>query len=149
MASKLSVKEINSLILDNESNPYKLPDGSTYINGDYHLAIMEQRIDLKMLRCIVWSRNPEYDASPEELYSISPDYFGDRKICYGMGKNKITNDHLYLPSPDHKIPLVHGGAKTIDNLVIVPLKYNIWKRDILKEDWINFREFMNSHLDCK
>ena len=138
----------NELILENEARPAKLPDGSTYLNGDYHLAVMEGRMDLKMLRCIVWSRQPEYDATPEELYAICPDYFGDRKVCYGMGANKVTNDFMHLPSPDHKIPRVKGGALTIDNLVIVPLIYNIWKRDILKEDWIQFRDWMNNHLDC-
>jgi hypothetical protein len=138
----------NELILENEARPFKLPDGNTYLNGDYHLAIMEGRMDLKMLRCIVWSRQPEYDATPEELYAICPDYFGDRKVCYGMGANKVTTDLMHLPSPDHKIPRVKGGPLTIDNLVIVPLIYNIWKRDILKEDWIQFRDWMNNHLDC-
>ena len=137
---------INEAILDNERNPYNLPDGTTYLNGDYHLAIMERRLDLKMLRCIVWSRQPEYDATPEELYAIAPDFFGDRKVCYGMGRNKVTQDPLYLPSPDHKIPMVKGGPKTIDNLVIVPLQYNIWKRDIIKEDWEPFKIWMDNHL---
>jgi hypothetical protein len=137
---------INELILENETHPFNLPDAATYLNGDYHLAVMEGRMDLKMLRCIVWSRQPEYDATPEELYAIAPDYFGNRKVCYGMGKNKVTNDPLYLPSPDHKIPMVRGGSKTIDNLVIVPLKYNIWKRDILKEEWDPFKVWMDNHL---
>lgn len=141
------VKEINSLIIDNELNPYTMPDPNTYLNGDYHLAVMEKKIDLKMLRCIYWSRNPEYDATPEELYKISPDYFGDRKVCYGMGMNKVTNNPLFLPSPDHKIPTSKGGSKKIDNLVIVPLKYNIWKRDILTEDWPEFKKWMDSHLN--
>jgi hypothetical protein len=138
---------INKAILDNEANPFNMPDGDTYLNGDYHLAIMEGTMDLKMLRCIVWSRQSEYDATPEELYAICPDYINGRKMCYGMGKNRITNDPLYIPSPDHKIPMVHGGVKTIDNLVIVPLKYNIWKRDILKEDWADFKAWMDNHLD--
>jgi hypothetical protein len=137
---------INEVIISNETRPYRLPDGSTYLNGDYHLAIMENKMDLKMLRCIEWSRQPEYDATPEELYSICPDYFGERKACYGMGMNKVTDDLLHIPSPDHKIPLAKGGSKTIDNLVIVPLIYNIWKRDILKEDWIAFRTWMDTHL---
>lgn len=146
MAHKLTVAETNELILSNEARPHRLPDASTYLNGDYHLAVMEGRMDLKMLRCIVWSRQPEYDATPEELYAIAPDYFNDRKVCYGMGKNKVTNNGLFLPSPDHKIPMVHGGPKTIDNLVIVPLKYNIWKRDILREDWEDFKNWMDRHL---
>ena len=137
---------INEAILSNEDKPFNMPDGDTYLNGDYHLAVMEGTIDLKMLRCIVWSRQPEYDASPDELYAIAPDYINGRRMCYGMGKNRVTNDPLYIPSPDHKIPMVHGGAKTIDNLVIVPLKYNIWKRDILKEDWPAFKAWMDNHL---
>lgn len=140
------IESTNTLILENEDRPYRLPDGTTYLNGDYHLAVMEKRVDLKMLRCIVWSRQPEYDATPEELYAIAPDYFGDRRVCYGMGANKVTTDFMYLPSPDHMIPLAKGGPKTIDNLVIVPLIYNIWKRDIVKEDWVQFREWMNNHL---
>lgn len=138
---------INQAILDNEAKPFNMPDGDTYLNGDYHLAVMEGKIDLKMLRCIEWSRQPEYDATPEELYDVAPDYINGRKMCYGMGKNRVTNNPLYIPSPDHKIPLVHGGPKTIDNLVIVPLKYNIWKRDILKEDWADFKAWMDNHLD--
>ena len=148
MASNLTVAEINELILENEARPHRMPDGGTYLNGDFHLAIMEKRMDLKMLRCILWSRQPDYDATPEELYSICPDYFNDRKVCYGIGKNKVTRNDLFLPSPDHKIPMVHGGSKKIENLVIVPLKYNIWKRDILKEDWTNFKSWMDQHLDC-
>ena len=54
----------NELILANEARPNKMPDAATYINGDYHLAVMEGRMDLKMLRCIYWSRQPEYDATP-------------------------------------------------------------------------------------
>jgi hypothetical protein len=68
-------------------------------------------------------------------------------MCYGMGKNKVVEDELFIPSPDHKIPETKGGAYTIDNLVIVPLKYNIWKRDMLKEDWVNFKVWMDNHLD--
>lgn len=137
---------VNELILANEARPHKLPDGSTYLNGNNHLAVMEGRTDLKMLRCIIWSRQPDIDATPDELYAISPDFFGDKKVCYGMGLNKVTNDPMYLPSPDHKIPLVKGGKKTIDNLVIVPLIYNIWKRDITKKDWVAFRDWMDNHL---
>lgn len=137
---------VNELILDNEARPYRMPDAVTYLNGDYHLAVMEGRMDLKMLRCIAWSRNPDIEATPEELYSICPDYFGDKKVCYGMGKNQVTEDLLHIPSPDHKIPMVRGGTKTIENLVIVPRIYNIWKRDILKEDWIQFKEWMDNHL---
>ena len=137
---------INEAILGNESKPFNMPDGDTYLNGDYHLAVMEGTMDLKMLRCIEWSRQPEYDATPDELYAICPDYINGRKMCYGMGKNRVTNDPLYVPSPDHKIPMAHGGPKTIDNLVIVPLKYNIWKRDILKEDWPDFKAWMDNHL---
>lgn len=136
----------NELILANEAHPYRLPDAATYLNGDYHLAVVEGRMDLKMLRCIDWSRNPDIDATPEELYTICPDYFGDRKVCYGMGKNEVTKDLLHIPSPDHKVPMAKGGTKTIDNLVIVPRIYNIWKRDILKEDWIHFRDWMDKHL---
>jgi len=138
---------INEAILAIEAKPFNMPDGDTYLNGDYHLAVMEGNMDLKMLRCIEWSRQPEYDATPEELYAIAPDYINGRKMCYGMGKNKVTNDPLYIPSPDHKIPMARGGLKTISNLVIVPLKYNIWKRDILKEDWPDFKAWMDNHLD--
>ena len=138
----------NELILANEARPYRMPDGATYLNGDNHLAVMEGRLDLKMLRCIDWSRNPDIEATPEELYAISPDYFGDKKVCYGMGLNEVTKDLLHIPSPDHKIPLAKGGTKTIENIVIVPRIYNIWKRDMLKEDWILFREWMNQHLGC-
>ena len=137
---------INELILANEARPYKMPDAVTYLNGEFHLAVMERRMDLKMVRCIDWSRSPDIDATPEELYAICPDYFGDRKVCYGMGKNQVTDDLEYIPSPDHKIPMAKGGQKTIDNLVIVPRIYNIWKRDMLKEDWIKFRSWMDNHL---
>jgi len=137
---------INELILANEARPYRMPDPGTYLNGEFHLAVMEGRMDLKMLRCIDWSRSPDIDASPEELYAISPDYFGGHKVCYGMGKNQVTDNLEHIPSPDHVIPMAKGGAKTIDNLVIVPRMYNIWKRDMLKEDWIRFRAWMDQHL---
>lgn len=139
--------DVNQLIINNEITPYPFPDAVTYLNGDHHLAIVERRLDLKMLRCIAWSRHPDIDATPDELYAICPDYFGNKKICYGMGKNEVTKDLLHIPSPDHKIPMSKGGSKTIDNLVIVPRIYNIWKRDILKEEWIGFREWMNNHLE--
>jgi hypothetical protein len=144
----MTVVEINQLILENELRPYRLPDGVTYLNGDYHLAVMEGRIDLKMLRCIEYSRQSEYDATPEELYKIAPDYFGDRKVCWGLGFNRVTDDLYHLPGLDHKIPQAKQGASTIDNLVFVPRIYNIWKRDMLKEEWLHFREWMNNHLEC-
>ena len=37
-------------------------------------------------------------------------------------------------------------TKTIENIVIVTRIYDIWKRDILKEDWIDFRSWMDQHL---
>lgn len=138
--------DINELILSNEARPYNFPDGNTYLNGDYHLAVMEGRMDLKMIQCIAWSRDPRYEATAEELYAICPDYINGRKMCYGMGKNRVTDDQLHLPSPDHIIPIAKGGPKTIDNLKIIPLKYNVWKRDILKEDWQDFKQFMDGHL---
>lgn len=137
----------NELILANEARPYRMPDAVTYLNGDYHLAVMEGRMNLKMLRCIDWSRHPDVDATPEELYQICPDYFGEKKVCYGMGENQVTKDLLYIPSPDHKIPMAKGGTKTIENIVIVPRIYNIWKRDILKEEWMDFRSWMDQHLE--
>lgn len=143
----MATQIINKLILDNEANPYKFPDGNTYLNGDYHLAIMENRMDLKMLRCIEYSRQDIYQATAEELYNIAPDYFGDKKICWGMGKNQVTKDLYHLPSLDHKIPRSRGGVNTINNLVFVPRIYNIWKRDIVKEEWVQFRSWMDSHLD--
>ncbi len=146
MDSRLTTIELNELILSNESKPFKMPDPNTYLNGDLHLAIMEKRMDLKMLRCIVWSRNPDIEATAEQLYSISPDYFGDKKVCYGMGQNEVTSNLLHIPSPDHKIPISRGGSKTIENIVIVPRIYNIWKRDMLKEDWIKFRDWMDQHI---
>lgn len=136
----------NELILANEARPYRLPDAVTYLNGDYHLAVMEGRMDLKMIRCIDWSRNPDIEATPEQLYAICPDYFGNKKICYGMGQNEVTQDQLHIPSPDHKIPMAKGGPKTIDNLVVVPRIYNIWKRDIVMEEWLPFRNWMDAYL---
>jgi hypothetical protein len=147
MVTSLNTAGINELILANESEPYHRPDANTYLNGDYHLAVMRGTMDLKMLRCIDWSRQAEYDASPEELYAICPDYINGRKLCYGLGYNKVTSDLLHIPSPDHKIPRSKDGSLKIDNLVIVPLIYNIWKRDIVKEDWIQFRTWMDSHLE--
>ena len=138
---------INLCIIENEDCPYPDMDEGTYLNKDIWFKVITDKMDLKMVQCIYWSTQPEYDATPEELYAISPDYINGRKMCYGRGKNRVTTDDLWLPSPDHKIPQVHGGPLTIDNLVIVPLKYNIWKRDILKEDWIAFKEFMDNHLD--
>jgi hypothetical protein len=138
---------INKAIIENEGNPFPDMDGATYLNKDYWLLVMQGKMDLKMLQCIDWSRDPRYDATPEELYAIAPNYDSvGRKYCYGMGKNKVTQNPLYLPSPDHKIPITQNGPKTIDNIVIIPLIYNIWKRDMLKEDWIAYREFMDSHL---
>jgi len=130
-----------------EANPYPEMDEGTYINKELWFQVITGKLDIKMLRCIDWSRNPRYKATPEELYAISPNYINGRKMCYGMGKNKVVDDELFIPSPDHKIPETKGGAYTIDNLVIVPLKYNIWKRDMLKEDWINFKAWMDNHLD--
>lgn len=147
MAARLSTEEINQLVLANESRPYKLPDGNTYLNGDYHLAVMEKRIDLKMLRCIEYARQNIYEATAEELYAIAPDYFGDKKVCWGMGANQVTQDLHHLPGLDHKIPRSKGGTNTINNLVFVPRIYNIWKRDILKEEWLQFRDWMDKHLD--
>jgi hypothetical protein len=147
MATQLTTVEINALILANEAKPYKLPDGNTYLNGDCHLAVMEKRMDLKMLRCIEYARRNIYDATAEELYAIAPDYFGDKKICWGMGHNQVTQDLHHLPGLDHKYPRSKGGPNTIDNLVFVPRIYNIWKRDIVKEDWIQFKEWMDNHLD--
>lgn len=139
-------QRINQRIIENEKFPFPDMDEGTYLNKDYWFAIITGKMDLKMLRCIDWSRQPEYDATPEELYTICPDYINGRKLCYGMGKNKVTEDGLYLPSPDHKIPKIKGGSLKIDNLIIVPLKYNIWKRDMLKEDWEPFKQWMDSHL---
>lgn len=137
---------INDCIIENEKYPYPDMDEGTYLNKDIWFKVITGKMDLKMVQCIYWSMQPEYDATPEELYKISPDYIRNRKMCYGRGKNRVTEDSLFLPSPDHKIPQVHGGPLTIDNLVIVPLKFNIWKRDILKEDWKDFKEFMDNHL---
>ena len=147
MVRELTTAEINLLILENESRPYKMPDGVTYLNGDYHLAIMEQRMDLKMLRCIEYARQNIYEATAEELYAIAPDYFGDKKVCWGLGLNQVTKDLHHLPGLDHRIPRSRGGVNTIDNLVFVPRLYNIWKRDILREDWIQFRAWMDNQLD--
>jgi hypothetical protein len=137
---------VNQSIIDMESAPYPDMDAATYINQDIWLQFLQGKIDLKMIQCVYWSRQSEYDATPEELYSISPDYINGRKMCYGMGRNRVTTNELYLPSPDHLIPRTKGGSYKIDNLVIVPLKYNIWKRDILKEDWQAFKKFMDDHL---
>lgn len=138
---------INNIILKNESNPYPDMDAATYINQDIWFKVITGKLDLKMVQCIYWSSQPEYDATPEELYAICPDYYRGRKMCYGLGKNRITKNTLYIPSPDHFIPLAHGGPKTIDNLKIVPLKFNILKRDMLKEEWEEFKEFMEGHLN--
>lgn len=140
------MQEINQAIMANESLPYKFPDGNTYLNGDYHLAIMEGRMNLKMLRCIEYARQHIYDATAEEIYAIAPDYFADRRVCWGMGYNQVTQDLFHLPGLDHRIPRSRGGANTIDNLVFVPRIYNIWKRDIVKEDWLQFRSWMDQHL---
>jgi hypothetical protein len=125
-------KKINDIILANESNPYPDMDAATYINQDIWFQVITGKMDLKMVQCIYWSMQPEIDASPEELYAISPDYYLGRKLCYGMGIYRVTKDMLHIPSPDHYIPLKHQGPKTIDNLKIVPLKFNILKRDMLK-----------------
>lgn len=143
----MAISAINQRIITMEANPYPEMDEGTYLNKDLWFQVITGKLDLKMLRCIDWSRNPRYKATPEELYAISPNYINGRKMCYGMGKNKVVDDELFIPSPDHKIPETKGGAYTIDNLVIVPLKYNIWKRDMLKEDWINFKAWMDNHLD--
>ena len=143
----MDVSAINQRIITMEANPYPEMDEGTYLNKDLWFQVITGKLNLKMLRCIDWSRNPRYKATPEELYAISPDYINGRKMCYGMGKNKVVDDELFIPSPDHKIPETKGGAYTIDNLVIVPLKYNIWKRDMLKEDWANFKAWMDNHLD--
>lgn len=148
MAASLTLDEINRSILEKEANPYKLPDGNTYLNGDYHLAVMEGKMDLKMLRCIEYSRQPQYDATAEELYAIAPDYFGDKKVCWGMGYNCVTDNEHHLPGLDHIIPRSKGGSNKIDNLVFTPRIYNTWKRDILKEEWLDFRKWMDSHLGC-
>jgi hypothetical protein len=137
---------ISQSIIECEGNPYPDMDGATYLNKEYWLLIMQKKMDLKMIQCIHWSRQPEYDATPEELYAISPDYINGRKMCYGMGRNRVTDNELYLPSPDHLIPRSKGGSYKIDNLVIIPLKYNIWKREILKENWNDFKKFMDNHL---
>lgn len=137
---------ITQAIIENESNPYPDMDAGTYINQDIWFKVITGKMDLKMVQCIYWSSQSEYDATPEELYAISPDYINGRKLCYGMGKNRVVEDTLYIPSPDHKIPKTKGGSYKIDNLVIIPLKYNIWKRDIIKEDWTAFKKFMDDHL---
>ena len=137
---------VNDTILQNESNPYPDMDAATYINQDIWFKVITGKMDLKMVQCIYWSTQAEYDATPEELYAISPDYINGRKMCYGMGRNRVVEDTLYIPSPDHKIPKKKGGSLKIDNLVIIPLKYNIWKRDMLKEDWNDFKQFMDNHL---
>jgi hypothetical protein len=137
---------ISQSIIECEGNPYPDMDGATYLNKEYWLLVMQKKMDLKMIQCIHWSRQPEYDATSEELYAISPDYINGRKMCYGMGRNRVTDNELYLPSPDHLIPRSKGGSYKIDNLVIIPLKYNIWKREILKENWNDFKKFMDSHL---
>lgn len=141
-----TIETINNAIIENEKNPYPDMDEETYINKDIWFKVITGKIDLKMVQCIVWSMQAEYDATPEELYAISPDYYEGMKFCYGRGKNRVTDNKLFLPSPDHIIPQVHGGVKTIDNLAIIPLMYNIWKRDILKENWVPFRNFMDKHL---
>jgi hypothetical protein len=138
---------INQSIIENEECPYPDMDEGTYLNKDIWFKVITGRLDLKMVQCIYWSTQPEYDATPEELYAICPDYINGRKMCYGLGKNRIVDDTLYIPSPDHKIPKKRGGSLKISNLFIVPLKYNIWKRDILKEDWAAFKQFMDNHLD--
>lgn len=142
----MATGSVNSRIIACEDNPFPDMDGGTYLNKDLWLQVMQKKIDLKMIQCIHWSRQPEYDATAQELYAISPDYINGRKMCYGMGKNRVTDNELHLPSPDHRIPRIKGGSCTIENLVIIPLKYNIWKRDILKEDWNAFKEFMDKHL---
>jgi len=141
----MAQSSINDAIIEIEANPYPDMDVSTYINQDIWFKVITGKMDLKMVQCIYWSMDPEIDATAEELYTISPDYYNGRKFCYGRGKNRVTENDLFLPSPDHVIPMVHGGPKTIDNLKIVPRKYNIWKRDILKEDWNDFRQFMDSY----
>lgn len=142
----MDVELINQRIIEVEGNPFPDMDEATYLNKDLWLQVLTGKIDLKMLRCIDWSRNPRYDATPEELYAISPDYINGRRMCYGMGMNKVVDNDLFVPSPDHKIPGSLGGSYKIDNLVIVPLKYNIWKRDMLKEDWEAFKNWMDNHL---
>lgn len=137
---------VNDIILANEANPYPDMCAATYINQDIWFKVITGKIDLKMVQCIYWSMQSEYDATAEELYAISPDYYKGRKLCYGMGMNRVVKDTAYIPSPDHYIPLKHLGAKTIDNLKIIPLKFNIWKRDMLKEDWPDFKEFMDKHM---
>jgi hypothetical protein len=139
-------KSVNATILKNESNPFPDMDAATYINQDIWFKVITGKMDLKMVQCIYWSMQPEYDATPEELYAISPDYYKDRKFCYGMGFNRVTKNTLYIPSPDHVVPRVHGGKLTVDNLKIVPLKYNLLKRDMLKEEWEDFKEFMDGHM---
>ena len=122
-------------------------DEGTYLNKDIWFKVITGKMDLKMVQCIYWSMQPEYDATPEELYNISPDYHNGFKFCYGRGKNRVTSDDIFLPSPDHVIPQKHNGPSTIDNLKIVPKKYNIWKRDMLKEEWNDFKVWMDNHLE--
>ena len=137
---------INRSIIENEGCPYPDMDEGTYLNKDIWFKVITGKLDLKMVQCIYWSSNPEYDATPEELYAICPDYYNGRKMCYGLGKNRVVDDTLYIPSPDHIIPSSKGGSLKIHNLAIIPLKYNIWKRDMLKEDWDDFKPFMDKHL---
>lgn len=138
---------INQQIIDAENNPFPDMDEATYLNRDIWFKVITGKMDLKMVQCIYWSAQEEYDATPEELYAISPDYINGRRMCYGRGKNRVTTNELFLPSPDHVIPQTRGGASTIDNLKIVPKKYNIWKRDMLKEDWNDFKTWMDQHLN--
>lgn len=143
----MDVTVINQQIIEVEANPYPDMDDATYINRDIWFQVITGKMDLKMVQCIYWSMQEEYDATPEELYAISPDYINGRKMCYGRGKNRVTHDAMFLPSPDHVIPQKHLGPSTIDNLKIVPKQYNIWKRDILKEEWNDFKNWMDNHLN--
>jgi len=147
MLSK-DIDRINQLIMENELHPYPDIDVSTYPNEDIKHKVLVGQMDLKMVRCIEWSKDTDIDATPEELYKICPDYYKEYRLCYGLGKNKVVTDKRFIASCDHIHALAKGGSKTIDNLRIVPLDLNIFKRDMDLADWQRLKIFMEeTHRD--
>ena len=142
------IEHINQSIIDNELHPYPDIDVGTYPNEDIKHKVLVRQMDLKMVRCIEWSKDPDIDATPDQLYKICPDYYKEYKLCYGLGKNKVTSNKRVIASCDHIQALAKGGSKTIDNLRIVPLDLNIFKRDMDREDWQRVQVFMEeTHRD--
>lgn len=160
----MNIAEVNDLIEWRFKNPvdrYIEKDG-TYPSLDIYAKVRSGEWDLKMLACYFrQEKKHRFDVDAEELYKISPDFFGEYRIDWGRGENSVTDQLIkegkitrdfsrhFKPQLDHFNPLSKSKIKTIDNLVWRSEFVNRYKNDLTKDEYLVLRKELDEMFDIK